>query len=479
MNATTRVDFHCHSTYSDGALSPPQIAAELAADGVAFASLTDHDSVAGLLSFRHMLSRRGVGYISGVEMTAECNGREAHLLGYGFEPSHPELQATLLSVRRAQTSTVHSVADSIRGRASYAPADPSATPVPSAAPSGRIDIADAIALIHRAGGKAFLAHPLVLEPDLEALRALLTDLKARGLDGIEAIYGPSSDEERERLCAMADELGLLVSAGSDAHDRRGADSHRLGVDIPTELWKQFRDAVCCGPADGQAGIAAAAAAHPRHRMKKRHFFFHVVFPTLLAMALFAVAIFAVFLPAFERSLMERKRETIRELTEAAWSILAGYEREERAGILSRAQAQELAVSRIQQLRYGPEGKDYFWLQDMQPRMIMHPYRKDLDGKDLSQFRDSRGDRIFVEFADLVRREGEGYIDYVWQWKDDPSRLAPKESYIKGFKPWGWIIGTGIYTEDVKQEIGRIERRLVRTLAGISVIVALLLLYVMQ
>ncbi len=82
-------------------------------------------------------------------------------------------------------------------------------------------------------------------------------------------------------------------------------------------------------------------------------------------------------------------------------------------------------------------------------MVMHPYRTDLNGQDLAGFSDPRGVPIFVEFADLVQREGQGYVDYVWQWQDDPERLEPKESYVKGFEPWGWIIGTGIYIDDVR------------------------------
>jgi signal transduction histidine kinase len=95
---------------------------------------------------------------------------------------------------------------------------------------------------------------------------------------------------------------------------------------------------------------------------------------------------------------------------------------------------------------------------MQPRMIMHPYRSDLNGQELLTFTDPRGVHIFVEFAALVQREGEGYINYVWQWKDDPQRLEPKESYVKGFAAWGWIIGTGLYIDDVNQEIARNFRR---------------------
>jgi PAS domain S-box-containing protein len=170
---------------------------------------------------------------------------------------------------------------------------------------------------------------------------------------------------------------------------------------------------------------------------------------------------------------------IRELTNSAWSILASYERDEQAGLMTRAEAQRQAILRIEALRYGAEGKDYFWIQDMQPRMIMHPYRSDLNGQDLSGFTDPRGVSIFVEFADQVRRAGEGYIDYVWQWKDDPGRLEPKESYVKGFEPWGWIIGTGLYTDDVNQEINAIEKSLVNTSLAISGAIILLLVFVLQ
>ncbi len=116
---------------------------------------------------------------------------------------------------------------------------------------------------------------------------------------------------------------------------------------------------------------------------------------------------------------------------------------------------------------------------MQPRMVMHPYRTDLNGQELINFTDPRGVQIFVEFASLVRRQGEGYISYVWQWKDDPQRLEPKESFVKGFEPWGWIIGTGIYIDDVEQEIARIEQNLITASLIISGLIVLLLLFVLE
>lgn len=460
---TTRVDLHLHSNYSDGALTPRQLAQYLAEDKVAYAALTDHDTVEGTHAFAQAAARLGIGVIPGVEITTWLNGREVHLLGYGIDAKHAELQATLLSLRRMRTPAGASLREAVGNGAGAEEV------TLSAARTGRISSAEAIALIHRAGGKAFLAHPLALEAEPARLRQLVSELQEVGLDGIE-VTGGAQSAWHEELLHLAEELDLLVTGGSDAHDRRG----RFGVDLPTTQWRRLRDAVCCGP-----GLDVSGWRPPRHRMRYRRFFFHVVFPTLLAVALFVGALFGFFLPSFERALLERKREMIRELTNAAWSILAGYERDERQGRLTRLEAQRRAVAEIQRLRYGPEGKDYFWVQDMQPRMIMHPYRSDLNGKDVSEFRDERGVRIFVQFVELVRRQGEGYIDYVWQWKDDPHRLAPKESYIKGFPPWGWIVGTGLYIEDVREEIARIEGRLVKTSAGITALVVGLLLYVLR
>ena len=116
MKATTRVDFHCHSTHSDGTLEPRELAQQLAAEGVAFAALTDHDTVDGLPAFHQALSHRGLGFIPGVELTVQYQGAEAHLLGYGLDPEHPELLATLASLRQIQAPGLHSIAGSLRQR---------------------------------------------------------------------------------------------------------------------------------------------------------------------------------------------------------------------------------------------------------------------------------------------------------------------------------------------------------------------------
>jgi PAS domain S-box-containing protein len=203
----------------------------------------------------------------------------------------------------------------------------------------------------------------------------------------------------------------------------------------------------------------------------------IVLPTLLTVLLFVVAIFLVFIPALERNMMASKREMIRELTIAAWNILANLEQEASNGIMSREQAKQEAIRQIRHLHYGPGMKDYFWINDMTPRMIVHPYRTDLEGKDLSQLRDPDGKPVFMDFVRLVKQSGEGFVEYRWQWQDDPDRVVPKLSYVKGFKPWGWIIGTGIYIDDVRHEIRHLTHHLALVSLAILAGVSVLLLFV--
>jgi signal-transduction protein with cAMP-binding, CBS, and nucleotidyltransferase domain/predicted metal-dependent phosphoesterase TrpH/PAS domain-containing protein len=490
MSETVLVNFHSHTIFSDGELTPEILAGNMASAGVRYAALTDHDSIEGLQRFQDALKKRGIAFLSGVELTTQLDGREAHLLGYGFAPEHAELSATLLSLRQVRGMEVHSIADSLRKAGSGRQNDSENAQVVSAAPHGILEIGEAIALIHRAGGRAFWAHPLVFEPDLGPLDVLTARLKAMGIDGIEGIYAPFTAVEQNKLRSLAQKYDLLLCAGTDVHGNNGPGSSVYAIEMSREDWTMFRQAVISSPAfipdassdQGAVSTSRISSTTPIgkvHHFRRRFFIFRIFLPTLFAIGLFLAALWGLVLPSFEQTLLDRKRELIRELTNSAWSILNSYQRDELNGILTRDQAQKQAAARIEALRYGPEGKDYFWIQDMQPRMIMHPYRSDLNGQELYNFTDPRGVPIFVQFADLVRRQGEGYIDYVWQWKDDPQRLEPKESYVKGYEPWGWVIGTGIYTDDVHDEIARIEQRIINTSVVISGVVILLLLFVLQ
>jgi PAS domain S-box-containing protein len=474
--ATIRIELHGHSTASDGSLRPEALADQLADSGVVVAALTDHDTVEGLTAFREALARRGVAFLSGLEATVAFGEEEIHLLAWGFDPAHPGVVEAWGTHPPSAEHGNGSLADALR-RLERAPGGAGKhSDGPARAGSTRISAETAIQLLHRAGGRVFLAHPFTLRPDVASLRPILERLKLLGLDGLEALYAGYSSSRQAELVDLARQLGLAVSAGSDVHGPE--EDERLGVELPVGAWRAFRS-LLQAPEPGSSDAPSEPAPAPARRMEWRHFALHILGPTLLALALSVAAVFGVLLPSFERSLLDRKRETIRELVASAWSLLAELEAGEREGRYDRRQAQDLARARIAALRYGREGKDYFWLQDMHPRIVMHPYRRDLEGQDVSDFRDPRGARIFVEFAQVVRRQQEGYVEYVWQWKDDPRRMAAKESYVRGFAPWGWVIGTGIYLDDVRAEISRIERNIFWVSIGIAALVALLLGYVMR
>lgn len=133
------------------------------------------------------------------------------------------------------------------------------------------------------------------------------------------------------------------------------------------------------------------------------------------------------------------------MVDVGYGILAHYQKLESDGKLSREQAQAGAMAEIKSLRY--DKVEYFWLNDMTPRMIMHPIKPELDGKNLAGMKDPSGNALFIGFVDVVNKQGAGFYSYLWP-KPGFEQPVAKISYVKGFAPWGWIIGTGIYLDDV-------------------------------
>ena len=199
------------------------------------------------------------------------------------------------------------------------------------------------------------------------------------------------------------------------------------------------------------------------------FFFSIVVLSILAIGLFILSIFVVILPRFEKTIMDGKKEMISELTNSACSLIEEYHQDVMDERISPDSARIKAVEMVRNMRYGKELKDYFWIIDMQPTMIMHPYRPELVGSDLNDYKDPDGILLFVESVKLVSSQGDGFINYMWQWKDDSTRIVPKLSYVKAYEPWGWVVGTGIYLEDVRIEIGQLKNRLLRIMENNSIL----------
>jgi signal-transduction protein with cAMP-binding, CBS, and nucleotidyltransferase domain/PAS domain-containing protein len=211
----------------------------------------------------------------------------------------------------------------------------------------------------------------------------------------------------------------------------------------------------------------------------RKFFGGIVFPSILAVVLFIISIYIFIIPVFEDNIMDKKREMISELVNTAWSLVEDYDHDYKDSLITLQEAQKRAIRKIEQMRYGDENKDYFWIIDMFPRMIMHPYRTELNGTELLNYKDQEGKALFVVAVDTVVSSGEGFIDYMWQWKDDSLKIVPKLSFVKLYEEWNWIIGTGIYLEDVKEEISSLEKRLIKITFIIIGIVSIIILFIVK
>lgn len=209
----------------------------------------------------------------------------------------------------------------------------------------------------------------------------------------------------------------------------------------------------------------------------------IILPATLAVLLFVLTLFGVLLPAFQKSLFEKKMTSSKNLVHVVIGILAHYDAMVKSSAMPLETAQDQSIKLIRSLRYGPEGKDYFWINDLTPKMVMHPYRPDLEEKNLSQFLDPEGTPLFVNFVRVAQEQGAGYVPYVWQHLDNPTQLKHKLSYVELFVPWGWVVGTGVYLDNAAQEVTDVTRKVTyltcTILAGIVLISAYMIWHGIQ
>ncbi|VXC48370.1 Methyl-accepting chemotaxis protein McpP [Pseudomonas sp. 8O] len=143
-----------------------------------------------------------------------------------------------------------------------------------------------------------------------------------------------------------------------------------------------------------------------------------------------------------------KSEKTEHVVQSAAGILKHFHSLESAGSLSREEAQKQAMEAVRGLRY--DGQEYFWINDQTPVMLMHPMNAKLEGQNLSGFKDPDGKALFNEMVAITRSQGAGQVDYRWP-KPGATDPVPKISYVELFQPWGWIIGSGVYVDDVQVE----------------------------
>ncbi|MDJ0954443.1 MAG: methyl-accepting chemotaxis protein [Acidimicrobiia bacterium] len=168
-----------------------------------------------------------------------------------------------------------------------------------------------------------------------------------------------------------------------------------------------------------------------------------IVPLVAVVALVGSAIYAM---GKQDGLVQTNLESkTREHVEVAMSVVEYAYSLETSGAVTHEEAQSAALGAIEAMRY--DGDQYFWINDHTPTVIMHAAKPELNGVDVSGTEDANGVKLFVEFVNVVEADGAGFVSYLWP-KAGQGEPEAKISYVAGFEPWGWIVGTGIYESDV-------------------------------
>lgn len=172
---------------------------------------------------------------------------------------------------------------------------------------------------------------------------------------------------------------------------------------------------------------------------------------MLVSLMVSLAVMVVTVDSFvstKHELMEAKKTMLTTQIDTVSSLLSYYEGEVNAGRMNLQQAQDAAKEHIKALRYNE--KEYFFILNNQVQGVMHPIKPALDNTDLSDIKDPEGKHLFVEFAQVAKADKEGYVSYMWP-KPNSETPLPKLTFVRAFPAWGWIVGTGVYVDDVDDE----------------------------
>jgi predicted metal-dependent phosphoesterase TrpH len=240
-------DLHLHTSFSDGTYTPEELAGHGRRVGLSAMALTDHDTVEGCARMAVACAHNNIEFVSGVELTAEHEGTELHLLAYFVDSTHPRLlreiehfQAVRQNRIREMVARLNELGIPLRPEAVFALANCRSPGRPHVAralvqdglcgsldeafvrflrrdrpawvPKHKMSAVQAIALIHEAGGLAVMAHPGLNRTD-----RIIPDLVGAGMDGIECFHSKHSTAVAEHYLMLADQYQLLVTGGSDCH----------------------------------------------------------------------------------------------------------------------------------------------------------------------------------------------------------------------------------------------------------------------
>lgn len=153
---------------------------------------------------------------------------------------------------------------------------------------------------------------------------------------------------------------------------------------------------------------------------------------------------AMFLYSERSAIQKEHQDKVKQTVEMANALISHYQQLASESKLSETDAKTAAITAVKALRYGD---DYVWINDLHPRMVMHPIATNLDGQDLSSNKDAKGKLLFIDMVNAVKQKNSAYIYYYWN-KPGSTTPVEKVSYVKLFPAWNWVIGSGAYIDTI-------------------------------
>ncbi len=148
------------------------------------------------------------------------------------------------------------------------------------------------------------------------------------------------------------------------------------------------------------------------------------------------------LETYKKDALEQHKMQLKEVSDTLWS----------STLNDPNLSQKEIINIIKKIKYGQDG--YFWINDFERKMIMHPFANELDGKSLKEYKDSNGKFLFNEMVQVVSKDTkEGFVSYLWP-KPDEVKPQPKISFVRAYSKYKWIIGTGVYIDDIDKEVSK-------------------------
>lgn len=285
-------DLHLHTNFSDGTYTPEELVHQAQRHGLRAIALTDHDTVEGCGRCRTACETVGMEFIAGAELTAEQSGNELHILGYGLDVQHPRLLAETAKFQEVRQNRIREMVEKLNAENvplcvetvfslanCRAPGRPHVARAlvkaglcttldqafekylkknrPAWVPKCKISAAEAIELIHEAGGVAVMAHPGLNRTD-----EVIPSMVEAGLDGIECYHTKHSNTTAEHYLEIADRYSLLVTGGSDCHGMSKGKPLIGSVRLPYQRVEKLKERMARNRISARSGTGSPVLLPP-------------------------------------------------------------------------------------------------------------------------------------------------------------------------------------------------------------------------